>query len=246
MRIKALFEFDGSRYSGWQIQPNAITVQGEIEKALSILCNRQIQIVGAGRTDAGVHAKNMPVHFDIEEIEFPRVKNGLNRMLPNDIACHSAREVNEDFHARFDAISRSYNYCIGKGRHPLRSRFEYQHKIDSLDITNMQLAVKYSLGNNNWRGFAREGGGNKTWDINVLDALVIPTENGWIFTIRANRFLRGVVRIWSGTILQIGFNRIPPETIKTILDTTDKKYAGASLPACGLTLTEVTYPDEIL
>jgi len=245
LRIKALFEFDGSRYSGWQIQPNAITVQGEIEKSLSILCNRQIKITGAGRTDTGVHAKSMPVHCDIEEIEFLRIKNGLNRMLPNDIACQLVEQVSESFHARFDAISRSYTYCVGKGSHPLRGRFEYQHKISSLNLKNMQLAAKYSLGLNNWRGFAREGGGNSTWDINVLDALVSPTEHGWVFTIKANRFLRGVVRIWSGTILQIGFDRIPPEIIKTILDTTDKKYAGASLPACGLTLTEVKYPDEI-
>lgn len=245
MRVKAIFEFNGSRYSGWQIQPDSITVQGEIEKSLSSLCNRQIKIVGAGRTDAGVHAKYMPAHFDIEEIEFLRIKNGLNRMLSNDIACQSVERVSDNFHARFDAILRSYNYCIGKGRHPLRGRFEYQHKIDSLNLENMQLAANYSVGHANWRGFAREGGGNNTWDINVLDAAVLPTDNGWTFTIKANRFLRGVVRIWSGTILQIGFDRIPPETIKTILDTADKKYAGASLPACGLTLMEVTYPDEI-
>lgn len=245
MRVKALFEFNGSRYSGWQIQSDSITVQGEIEKSLSCLCNRQIKIVGAGRTDAGVHAKNMPVHFDIEENEFLRIKKGLNRVLPIDIACQSVLRVSEKFHARFDAVMRSYDYCIGKGRHPLRGRFEYQHKISSLNVESMQLAAKYSVGHANWRGFAREGGGNSTWDINVLDALVIPTENGWTFTIKANRFLRGVVRIWSGTILQIGFDRIPPETIKTILATTEKKYAGASLPACGLTLMEVTYPDEI-
>ncbi|MCK5786952.1 MAG: tRNA pseudouridine(38-40) synthase TruA [Candidatus Sabulitectum sp.] len=245
MRVLARFEFDGSAYSGWQLQPVAVTVQQQIEIALERMCQRPIQITGAGRTDAGVHASCMPAHFDIKEHEFQRIEKGLNTMLPGDISCLSVDEVAEDFHARFKAVSRTYKYRIGKGRHPLRSRYEYQHGIIDLDVNAMRNAAEFSLGHSSWRGFAREGGGNSTWDINVQAASVVENSRGWTLTITANRFLRGVVRIWSGTILRIGAGKIPAETVKEILRSADKRMAGPSLPACGLTLTEVRYPYEI-
>ena len=245
MRLLARFEFDGSAYSGWQMQPVDVTVQQKIENALTRMCHRHIQVTGAGRTDAGVHAACMPAHFDVEEHEFQRIENGLNTMLPGDISCLSVEEVARDFHARFNAVSRTYEYRIGRGRHPLRSRYEYQHGIIDLDVDAMERAAEFSLGHSSWRGFAREGGGNSTWDINVLDASVVENSGGWTLTITANRFLRGVVRIWSGTILRIGTGKLPVETVKEILYSADKRMAGPSLPACGLTLTEVRYPHEI-
>ncbi len=245
MRLLTHFEFDGTDYSGWQIQPRDKTVQGEIEKALQQLCHRRIAVTGAGRTDAGVHAACMPAHFDIEPIEFQRIERGLNTKLPKDISCLSVKVVNDDFHTRFHASSRTYQYHIGKGRHPLSSRYEYQQDVTNLDVEAMQAAAELSLGIGNWRGFAREGGGNSTWDINVLSASVVETEMGWTFHITANRFLRGVVRIWSGTIFRIGTGRVPISVIKSILENTDKKLAGPSLPAKGLTLTEVKYPHEV-
>ncbi|MCD4708311.1 MAG: tRNA pseudouridine synthase A [Candidatus Sabulitectum sp.] len=245
MRLLARFEFDGTAYSGWQIQPRDITVQREIEKALDKLCGRHIPVTGAGRTDAGVHAACMPVHFDINPGESGRIERGLNTILPRDISCLSVNRVTDDFHARFHAISRSYEYRIGKGQHPLRSRYEYQPGKCDLDTDFMKRAAELSPGHSNWRGFAREGGGNSTWDMHVFSTSVVENDRGWTLTITANRFLRGAVRIWSGTIFRIGTGRIPPETVRTILDTTDKRLAGPSLPACGLTLAEVMYPHEI-
>ena len=245
MRILARFEFDGSAYSGWQIQQNGTTVQGKIESALKKLCGRHIAVTGAGRTDAGVHAACMAAHFDINSDELHRIENGLNTMLPRDVSCLSVLQVADDFHARFNAVSRSYEYRIGSGSHPLRSRYEYQPGVNSLNIEAMKFAAELSLGHSNWRGFAREGGGNSTWDINVLFSSVLENNQGWTLSITANRFLRGVVRIWSGTIFRVGTGKIPPETVTDILDSADKRLAGPSLPACGLTLTEVRYPHEI-
>ncbi|MCK5131183.1 MAG: tRNA pseudouridine(38-40) synthase TruA [Candidatus Sabulitectum sp.] len=242
MRLLIRFEFDGTVYSGWQIQPRDITVQGEIEKALQQMCGRHISITGAGRTDAGVHAACMPAHLDINPDELGRIENGLNTMLPRNISCVSVEQVADDFHARFHAVSRSYEYHIGSGRHPLKGRYEYQPGVFNLDTDAMRTAAELSLGHSNWRGFAREGGGNTTWDMNVLSTSVVENNGGWTLTITANRFLRGVVRIWSGTIFRIGTGRISPETVKSILDTTDKRLAGPSLPASGLILTEVRYP----
>ncbi|MCP4646268.1 MAG: tRNA pseudouridine(38-40) synthase TruA, partial [bacterium] len=154
MRILARFEFDGTNYSGWQRQPRDVTVQGEIEKALSTMCQRNIAVTGAGRTDAGVHAASMPAHFDILPNEISRVRNGLNRMLPQDISCLSVDEVQQDFHARFHALSRSYLYRIGKGRHPLKNRYQYQPGGACIDLEVMRKAAELSLGEANWRGFA--------------------------------------------------------------------------------------------
>jgi tRNA pseudouridine38-40 synthase len=242
MRLLAVFEFDGTTFSGWQRQPSNTTVQGEIEKALYTLCGRYIAVTGAGRTDAGVHAAAMPAHFDVEPDELSRVKNGLNTVLPLGVSCISVSRAAGDFHARFNAVSRSYEYHIGKGRHPLNSRFEYQPGITRLNISAMKKAAEYSLGRCNWRGFAKEGGGNTTWDMAVTSTEVAESHRGWTLAITANRFLRGVVRIWSGTILRIGMDRIQPETVQSILITADRKLAGPSLPACGLVLTEVIYP----
>ncbi len=245
MRLLVLFEFDGTDYSGWQIQPRDNTVQGEIEKALERMCGRHIAVTGAGRTDAGVHAAFMPAHFDINPDELDRIENGLNTILPRDISCLSFERVVNEFHARFHAVSRSYEYHIGTGKHPLKSRYEYQPGVINLNTDAMRTAAELSLGHSNWRGFAREGGGNSTWDMSVLSTSVVENSRGWTLTITANRFLRGVVRIWSGTIFRIGTGRVSPETVKVILDTADKRLAGPSLPACGLTLTEVRYPHDI-
>ncbi len=245
MRLLARFEYDGTAYSGWQVQPRDATVQGEVERALNSLCGRHVVVTGAGRTDAGVHAASMPAHFDVVLDEYSRIHKGLNTLLPSDISCLSVQQVEDDFHARFHAVSRSYVYSIGTGRHPLSNRFEFQPGINNLDIEAMEKAAEYSLGHNNWRGFAKEGGGNSTWDMTVSRASVVENSRGWTMAITANRFLRGVVRIWSGTIFRVGTGRILPETVKNVLETADKRLAGPSLPACGLILTEVRYPHEV-
>ena len=195
MRVLARFEFDGTDFSGWQIQPGQATVQGEIEKSLALLCCRPVAVTGAGRTDAGVHSSDMPAHFDIESGEFDRVAGGLNTMLPSSVALLSVEVVDTDFHARYSALSRTYEYRIGQSRHPLGNRYEFQsgHSAN-LNTDSMKKAAELSCGYSNWRGFARENGGNSTWDMNVYSASVTENCRGWTLTITANRFLRGVVR----------------------------------------------------
>lgn len=245
MRILLRIEFDGREFCGWQFQPNMPTVQNSLEKALGELCGRSVQVTGAGRTDAGVHAADMPVHLDIEEQEFARIANGLNSRLPSSISCWSVKEVAEDFHARFNAIARSYRYRISKAQHPLTRATEYQPRKPELDTDRMMEAAALSPGQNSWKGFSKEGSGNATWDMNVAEAYVEEDDLGWNLHITANRFLRGVVRIWAGTLLRIGTGKIEPGTVSEILLSENRDKAGPSLPACGLILTEVVYPHEV-
>lgn len=245
MRILLRFRYDGTPFSGWQVQPGLPTVQGVIESALEKLCRRPCRIHGAGRTDAGVHALAMPAHLDIRDEELPRIRGGLNGLLPRSVHCLSVSTVPDGFHARFDALSRSYVYRIGRTPDPLRRLYEYQPGFPVLALAPMKRAAELSLGNNTWRGFSKEGSGNSTWDMTVTGADAMENSHGWEFTISANRFLRGVVRIWSGTLFRSGAGWIPPERVTEILGSGSRTAAGPSLPPCGLTLTEVLYPHDI-
>jgi len=245
MRILMRIEYDGRDFHGWQFQPGTPTVQNSIEKALAELCGRHVPVTGAGRTDAGVHAADLPVHLDILPEELARISNGLNSRLPSSIGCWSVKEVADDFHARFNAISRSYCYRIAKSRHPLTRIAEYQPHKPELKTDHMLRAARMSQGKNSWKGFSKEGSGNATWDMNVLEASVEEDNLGWNLLVTANRFLRGVVRIWAGTLFRVGTGRIEPEVIQQILMEENRDKAGPSLPACGLTLMEVVYPNEV-
>lgn len=244
MRLLLRLAYDGTSFRGWQVQPGLPTVQKAVEEAVSQLCGRPCQVHGAGRTDTGVHALSMPVHLDIGEHELERIRGGLNSKLPSAILCHSFTPVSENFNARFDARSRSYRYRIGKDRNPFNRFFEYQPGKVSLNTRLMEEAAAVSKGISSWRGFAKEGSGNATWMMNVTHARVEEDPHGWDFHITADRFLRGVIRIWSGTLYRIGTGRIPPGTVREILDSGRRELAGPSLPACGLTLTNVEYSND--
>jgi tRNA pseudouridine38-40 synthase len=245
MRVLLRIGFDGTGYRGWQVQPGQDTVQHEIECALKKLLGRPVAVQGAGRTDSGVHSLDMPVHLDVEEHEFKRLAGGLNSCLPPSVRCFSVKEVCAGFHARYDAISRSYRYRIGKTRNPLTRLYEYQPDNPVIDGSLMERAAEMSVGTWSWKGFSKEGSGNASWEMSVLSTSVEEDHLGWNLSITANRFLRGVVRIWSGTLFRIGTGRIPAETIFVILRTGGRELAGPSLPARGLTLTEVKYPNDI-
>ncbi len=233
-------EYDGTDYFGWQVQPGVRTVQGEIERVLARLCGRHVPVAGAGRTDRGVHALGQVAHVDVEEKEFDRLQKGLNSLLPDDVSVVSLESAEKTFHARFDAVSRLYSYRAEKERHPLRSR--YCHVVRSrLDTKAMILGARFSLGSNCWKAMAKEGSSNRDWMVNVMQATVTEDRRGWTFTIRANRFLRGMVRIWVGTLLGIGSGRMEPELITRLLETGNRNGAGRSLPGKGLTLVEVSY-----
>jgi tRNA pseudouridine38-40 synthase len=242
IRIRLDIEYDGTCFSGWQIQPGERTVQGEIERILADLCQRRISVTGSGRTDSGVHAIGQVAHTDIEKDELERVKNGLPAMLPDDVAVTRVRQTDGSFHARFDAKSRLYRYRIEREKHPLENRFAHvlpaSHRLNTED---MILAAGLSIGENDWRAMAKEGGSNSDWMVNVMEAQVTEDSAGWTFLIRANRFLRGMVRIWTGTVVQIGSGSDSPDLISRLLETGDRSRAGMSLPAKGLILMEVVY-----
>lgn len=245
MRILIRLIYDGTSFHGWQIQPGLPTIQQAVEDAVEKLCGRHCTVNSAGRTDTGVHALSMPAHLDVREDELSRIRNGLNSYLPTDIRCISADQVSDDFSARFNALSRNYRYRIGKIPHPFTRFFEYQPDKVQLNTELMGKAAEMSLGSNSWKGFAKEGSGNSSWLMNVTEARVEEDVSGWNFFITANRFLRGVVRIWSGTLLRIGCGRIPPDTVKNVISVGNRSLAGPSLPACGLTLVNVEYENEI-
>ena len=242
IRIMMKIEYDGTEFHGWQLQPGARSVQGEIESVLENLCERKIRITGSGRTDSGVHALGQIAHTDIRASEFDRVENGLPSMLDGDVAVTSISRVENSFHARFDAVSRFYRYRISKEKHPLTSRYSYiLGGSRTLDVDVMRKAASLSIGENNWKAMAKEGSSNSNWMVKVIDAQVIEDQSGWTFLIQANRFLRGLVRIWAGTLLRIGSGSDSPELIAELFESGDRNRAGMSLPAKGLTLLEVRY-----
>jgi tRNA pseudouridine38-40 synthase len=241
VRLKLTIEYDGTDFSGWQVQPGLRTVQGELETALERLAGRSIPVTGAGRTDAGVHAAGQVAHIDSTEGEKERMFHGLDSVLADDLSVLSVEEVDPDFHARFDALSRTYEYRIARRRHPLSSRFEHVLQGAGLDTDAMTAAASESLGENDWRAMAREGSGNSTWACTVTEAGVLEDQAGWTFRITANRFLRGMVRLWTGSLVEAGLGNRPPGFVGEMLRTGDRTLAGPSMPARGLTLVKVRY-----
>jgi tRNA pseudouridine38-40 synthase len=241
MRVKFVIAYDGTDFSGWQLQPGRRTVQGEMEVTARRLCGRRVSMTGSGRTDAGVHAAGQVVHADLFHDELGRFERGFSPMLPRDVSVLSVEEVPPDFHARFSAVSRLYRYRIARRDNPLTSRFE--HVLDrDLDTSGMKEAASLSVGAASWRAMAKEGGSNSGWDVEVLSADVFEDTLGWTFLIRSNRFLRGMVRLWVGTLVSIGTHRAAPGLILELLNTGNRELAGPSLPARGLTLLKVRFP----
>lgn len=240
--------FKGSLYHGWQIQPNANTVQQTITDALSKILNEEIQITGAGRTDTGVHARCFYAHFESNTDLSARTRKlvfQLNSILPNDISIQRIFKVDSDTHARFSAISRTYQYYISKVKDPFANDFEYAY-YGPLLVKPMEEAAKILLEYCDFTSFSRlhtQTGNNickiseASWQVNS-DKL--------IFTVSANRFLRNMVRAIVGTLLQIGSSKISPEEIHKIIKKADRSAAGPSAPAQGLVLTHIEYPDKLV
>lgn len=242
MRVKLSVEYDGTDFFGWQLQPDTRTVQGDIESGLERLCLRKVPIIGSGRTDRGVHALGQVAHADILPGELERVRAGLPSMMPEDIAITSVEKVDSSFHARFNATSRLYSYRIEKEKHPLKSRYSHTlHPFDNLNTEAMMKGAELSMGENSWRAMAKEGSSSSDWLVVVIDARVLEDDSGWTLLIRANRFLRGMVRLWAGTLVRIGAGSARPELIAELLRTGDRSGAGTSLPGKGLILMEVEY-----
>jgi tRNA pseudouridine38-40 synthase len=237
--------YNGSAYHGWQIQPNAVTVQETIQDALSKLLNTNISITGAGRTDTGVHAFQMFAHFDVDEtFDTENLTFKLNSFLPKDIAIQSIFQVNADAHTRFHAIKRSYDYKISLKKNVFL--FDYTHYVhQKLDVDKMNEAANILLEYTNFQCFSKSNTDVKTYNCKIEQAQWKQEGNLLIFTISADRFLRNMVRAIVGTLLNIGLSKIAVSDMHKILASKDRSEAGFSVPSKGLYLTEVLYPDNI-
>jgi len=237
--------YNGTAYHGWQNQPNAISVQEVLEAALSTLLKEGITIVGAGRTDSGVHAKQMFAHFDstlkfsIEELMYK-----LNSFLPKDIAILDIFEVNDDAHARFDALSRTYKYRISLHKNVFSYNYSYYYKKE-LDIAKMNEAAKLLLTYENFKCFSRSNTDVKTYNCNIMKAIWTLEHDEFVFTIVANRFLRNMVRAIVGTMIDVGIGKIEVNQLHDIIKSKDRSQAGASVPGHALFLTNIEYLKSI-
>lgn len=245
MRYFLELSYNGKEYHGWQNQPNAISVQEVIEKSLSTLLNESIAIVGAGRTDAGVHAKQMFAHFDSDVIfEVDDLNYKLNSFLPNDIAILNLFKVKPDAHARFHALSRAYLYRISLTKDVFNYNESFYFKQD-LDLDKMNEASKILLNYKNFQCFSKSNTDVNTYNCNIMYAEWNLVENELQFTIKADRFLRNMVRAIVGTLINVGLGKLEVEDLHTIIKSKNRSEAGFSVPAHGLYLIEVVYPESI-
>ncbi|NAY93035.1 tRNA pseudouridine(38-40) synthase TruA [Muricauda sp. JGD-17] len=246
MRYFIRFSYFGKAYHGWQNQPNAITLQETLEKALSTLLRSTIEVVGAGRTDAGVHAKEMFAHFDVEVLaDVQDLVHRLNAFLPEDIAVQEIFKVKPDAHARFDAVERTYEYWLVQRKNPFYS--DYAHFVKHLlNIDAMNKAASFLLEHTDFESFSKSNSDVKTFTCDVKKAFWQKQEDKLIFTITADRFLRNMVRAVVGTLLDVGTGKMKPEQINQIIESKNRSKAGVSVPAKGLYLTKVIYPKEIV
>jgi len=239
--------YHGKNYHGWQMQPNAKSIQEVLEHSLSLLLKESISVIGCGRTDAGVHASQFFLHFDMDDVlNESQLKFKLNAFLPNDIAISQIFLVDKDAHARFDASYRSYEYRISLVKDPFLEGVSWQMKYDDLDIPKMNDAAKILLEYENFKCFSRSKTDVKTYNCTINNAVWKKRENLLVFYITANRFLRNMVRAIVGTLLEVGKNNLSLEEFRDIIKGQDRTKAGASVKAMGLFLTEVGYPDKII
>ena len=245
MRYFIELSYNGKAYHGWQNQPNAITVQQVLEQAFSVLLNTKIDVVGAGRTDSGVHASQMFAHFDVGiELDISTLTYKLNSFLPNDIAIHDIFKVKEDAHARFDATSRTYHYKISTKKNVFNFDYAYQLKLP-LDVEKMNEACKILFQHKDFQCFSKSNTDVKTYNCNIMEAKWIKDHNELIFIITADRFLRNMVRAIVGTMISIGLGKIEVEDLISIIESKDRSEAGYSVPAHGLYLMQIVYPESI-
>ena len=248
MRYFIEFSYFGKHYHGWQNQPNAITVQQVLELALTTVLRKKIQVVGAGRTDAGVHAKQMFAHFDFDFDEIDDLVGliqRLNSFLPGDIAVQNIVNVPYEAHARFDATERTYEYWITQKKNPfLTETAHYVRRV--LDIEQMNIAATLLLQQSDFECFSKSKTDVNTYRCNITKAVWEKVDGTLIFTICADRFLRNMVRAIVGTLLEVGTGRFLIADVKTILKSGDRRQAGPSVPAKGLYLTKIKYPKTVL
>jgi tRNA pseudouridine38-40 synthase len=239
--------FKGTNYHGWQVQPNASSVQAEIEKVLSILTRDAIEITGAGRTDTGVHARFYVAHFDLDAELLKDMQNfiyQMNALLPHDIAIQNIQQVKPEAHARYSAISRTYLYTISKLKTPFDMEFSWHYSVP-LDVALMNEAAEMIMKHTDFTSFCKLHSGVKTNICHIYEALWTETPEQITFIIRGNRFLRNMVRALVGTMIDLGRNKLKIEDFSRILEGKNRNLAGFSAPAHGLALIHIQYPANI-
>ena len=245
MRYFIELSYNGKAYHGWQIQPNAISVQEVLEKGLSTLLKEPIATMGAGRTDAGVHATQLFAHFDTEALfDIKTLIYKLNSFLPEDIAIKSIFKVKANSHARFHATSRQYLYRIALEKNPFNKEQAFLLK-PKLNIDKLKAATKILLDYKDFQCFSKSNTDVKTNHCNIMKAEWSLVENELHFIIKADRFLRNMVRAIVGTLINIGIGKIEVETLHDIIKSKNRSEAGFSVPAHALYLTKIEYPDSI-
>ena len=249
MRYFIELSYDGAAYCGWQRQPDAATVQQTLEKGLSTLLRESVEVVGAGRTDTGVNASYYVAHFDCENgvKDCAQLVYKLNLILPQDIAVKRVREVTPEAHARFDAVEREYTYYISQRKNPFRRYSAWQYYVP-LDVERMNEAAATLLEYDDFTSFAKLNSNNKTNICRVVKAEWRRAE--WdedllIFTIRADRFLRNMIRAIVGTLVDVGRGRYTVEEFGDILHSRDLSRSSAGAPAVGLFLSGVEYSEDV-
>ncbi len=241
MRYFIELSYKGTNYHGWQIQPDASSVQEEITKALATILQEKILLVGAGRTDAGVHASQMFAHVDTVKKLTDDYVHKLNAILPNDIVIKSIKEVSDETHARFDAVSRTYEYRILLGRDPFLLDITWQLHQKNLQIEKMNEAANLLFEYEDFESFSKVKTDVNTFNCTIMKAVWTLEDKHLIFYIKANRFLRNMVRAIVGTLLEVGLGKKTVEDFRKIIESKKRSEAGLSVPAKGLFLTEVCY-----
>ena len=246
MRYFIYLEFDGSAYSGWQIQPHSPSVQQTLEDALALFLRRNVSVTGAGRTDAGVHASQMVAHFDLDEQQdCAWMQNKLNGILPPDIAVHRIVPVKPDAHARFDATSRTYKYYVTLNKSAFHRNYSW-FLPNEPDFELMNRAAELLMETVDFTSFSKLHTDTKTNDCHVTEAQWTPLDDGrWVFIITADRFLRNMVRAIVGTLMEVGRHKLTIDGFKQIIESKDRCSAGDSAPAQGLFLNKIVYPDNL-
>lgn len=237
--------YRGTNYNGWQIQPNGVTVQEAIENALSTILKEKIALMGSGRTDTGVHATQQVAHFDWEkEIDLPDLTYKLNSFLNEDVAINGIAPVIPDSHARFTATARTYHYHLHQAKNPFINGWSYYFN-PSLNIDKIDEACEIIRKYENFECFSKVHTEVNHFNCKILEIAWIVNGSNHLFMIKADRFLRGMVRAIVGTLIDVGLGKTSLDDLKSILDSNDRSRAGRAVPAMGLFLEQVTYPLKI-
>lgn len=239
--------YDGTNYHGWQIQPNGASVQEMLNKALTtFLRDENIEVVGAGRTDAGVHARLMVAHFDVDrELDCESVTDKLNRILPPDISVYCVKPVKNEAHARFDATYRTYKYYITTKKNPFGRQYSWR-VFQKLDFNMMNEAAQTLFDYIDFTSFSKLHTDVKTNNCKIMHAQWTQCgEDEWVFTIQADRFLRNMVRAVVGTLVEVGKGKLSVEGFRKVIEEKNRCSAGTSVPGNALFLVDVGYPDDL-